>query len=137
MSAILSIIFSDAGIEAKKVGVGTIDALSKRDADFRNCYMAGVAYCEKVRTTLIMPAILYGILFFDVAENPAAHKNMGVRPMIRLDLFEAFVLPMDAILTVNHNYISMKESSAGAFCRQVSLSGGAFNPTSSANSLSV
>jgi hypothetical protein len=77
--------------------------------------MAGIAYCEKIFTLSIMFAVLQIFIVFDKSIYPASHKNMGMGVMILLDLFKAFICPVDAIPAINHKNPVMGMRNMGAF----------------------
>jgi len=65
--------------------------------------VAGCADSEKILALPIIFAVRQILVVFNKAENSTAHKNMGVGAMIRFDLFQAFIGPIDAIPAINHN----------------------------------
>jgi hypothetical protein len=64
--------------------------------------MAGVAEGEEVFANYIMLAVLPVFLILDLTGNLTPHKNMRMRAMIGLDLFEALIYPVNTVLAVNH-----------------------------------
>ena len=102
MSAIFTAVSPHAGIDAEKIGIGAIDALPQRHANFWHRDVAGTADREKILAEDVVFTVLQMIVVFEEAENPAAHEDVRSSTVIRLDLFEAFIHPVDAVLTVNH-----------------------------------
>jgi hypothetical protein len=92
-----------AGFDTEQIRIGAVRAFAQRYADFGNGDMAGSADSEKILTLPIVFAARQILVVFKKAENSTTHKNMGMGAMIRLDLFQAFIDPIDAIPTINHN----------------------------------
>lgn len=106
MSAIFAAFTANAGINAKKVRVRTVHALTKRNAHLRDGDMTGIAQREEIGAFRVALAVLHGSRVLDETENPAPHKYMRRIISIRFDLIEALVHPVDAIFTVSHNHVA-------------------------------
>ena len=102
MRAILATLTPLTGIDAEQVRIRAVEALTQRDADFGDRYVACHADGEEILAGMIMLAIWKVLVFLYKAENSTAHENVGMGAMVRFDLFEAFIHPIDAILAVNH-----------------------------------
>jgi hypothetical protein len=50
-----------------------------------------------------MRAFLQMVVVFEKAEDPAAHENVGLAILIRLDLLQTFVSPVNAVSAIDHN----------------------------------
>ena len=64
-----------------------------------------------------MFAALHFRVVFLKTKNPASHENMGCRTLIRLDLVETFVHPINTVLAFNHGLIQQADSAAGMLLR--------------------
>jgi hypothetical protein len=53
-----------------------------------------------------MLAVLRLMVYFKGTENTTAHENMRAGAVIRLDLSQAFVCPMDAILAIHDHSLT-------------------------------
>jgi hypothetical protein len=102
MGAVFSMVSADATIYAEEVRIRTVDALSKRDTYLGHREMAGVTDGEKVLAQKIVRATFERRVIFYVAINPAAHEDVRMSVLIRFDLLERFVHPVDTVSAVNH-----------------------------------
>ncbi len=95
--------------------------------------MAGGTNGEEVVAHNIVLAFLQIIVVIDKTENPAAHEYVWVDIVIRLDLFEAFIQPVNTISAVDH--FDFSGLITPDYCW--SEAGTGVIPTSSANSFLV
>ena len=102
MRAVFSIFFTDAGLNAEEIRIGTVDAFPQGNTDLGYGDFAGVADGKKVLAFGIVIATLPFVNAFKIAENTATHKNMGLLCRIILDLIEVFVNPVDTVSAVYH-----------------------------------
>jgi hypothetical protein len=145
MRAILSAFLALARIDAEQVCVRAIKTFPQRDARLGNRDSARTAKGEKIFTDFVLFAGLWFMVYFKRSENTTAHENMRAGAMIRLDLCQAFVCPMDAILTIHANSLAHEIISNGEKFQAFSLikkkvyaySAGWAIPTSSMNSFFV
>jgi hypothetical protein len=105
VGAIFPAFAANAGIDAEQVGIRTVDAFRQRDTDLGNGDFTGTANREEVPAGYVVPAFGEILVVFDEAENPASHENVRVLAVIGLDLFQAFIRPVDAVFTVYHGMI--------------------------------
>jgi hypothetical protein len=102
MSAVLPAFVAHAGIDAEQVCVSAVNAFAQRDADFGHGDFAGAADGEEVPAGNVIFALGQIVVVLDETENPASHINVRMLAMIGLDLFQAFICPVDAIFAVDH-----------------------------------
>ncbi len=102
MGAELPAIASQAVVDAEEIRVGTVDALSERDTDFRNGETAGHADGEQVLALNVALAARQVGVVLDISEDAAPGEQMRVIAVIGFDLREAFIDPMNAVSTVDH-----------------------------------
>jgi hypothetical protein len=102
VGAIFPAFAANAGIDAEQVGVRTVDAFRERDADLGNGDFTGTANREEVPAGYVMLAFWEVLVVFNEAENPASHENVRMLAVIGLDLFQAFIRPVDAVFAVYH-----------------------------------
>jgi len=69
--------------------------------------MARVALSEEIRALLVVFAAPQILIPFNKAENATTHEDMRMGIMIRLDLFQALICPIDAIPAINHNNVNL------------------------------
>ena len=84
---VLAIFVALAGFNTEQIRIGAVRAFAQGNADFRNGDVAGCADSEKIFALPIVFAARQILVVFNEAENPTAHKNMGMSAMIRFDLF--------------------------------------------------
>ena len=89
-------------IDAEQVGVRTIDTLTQRDADLRHRDLAGLAKRKQIIALDVMRAGWKGRVVFTEAVYAASHENVVGMSLVRLDLLQAFVDPVNAIAAVDH-----------------------------------
>ena len=87
MRAVLAVFPSNATVDAKKVGIGAIDALSKRDTDLRNGDLTGSANREEIFAFPVFFAAFQEIFSLKISENTASHKNMVCGLQVCFDVF--------------------------------------------------
>jgi hypothetical protein len=132
MSAVLAIVASFAGFNAEQVRIRAIDAFSQRNTDFGHRNAAGTADCNKILAGLVMLAFLQILVFGYESKYPTTHKYVRMGVVISLDLFKAFIYPMDTVSAVKHSR-NQDVLAEIAFYRN-SVAAGWLTPTSSANS---
>jgi len=103
VDAELAALIAFAGLNAEQVGIRTVCAFAQGYANLGDRDMAGTADREEILALPEMFAASQIFVIFDKAENSTAHENMRMGAMIRFNLFEAFIGPINAIPAVDHN----------------------------------
>ena len=103
----LAILAAFAGFDAEQIRIGTISTFAQRNTDFGNGDMTGVTYGEEILTFSIILAARQILVIFNKAKYSTTHENVRMSTMISLDLFEAFICPIDTSPTINHNAVNI------------------------------
>lgn len=85
VSAVFSIVVSNAGINAEEVGIRTVGTFSHGNTDPWHCDLAGIADYKEVFAFSIALAAFELVNSLKIAENAATHKNM--RFFLRIILY--------------------------------------------------
>ena len=102
MAAEFAIFFALAGFHTKQIGIRAVGTFAERHANLWDCKATGTADCEEVFARLIVLAARQVFVLLKKSEYPAAHEDMRVRIMVGLNLFEAFIGPIDTVSAINH-----------------------------------
>ena len=102
MRAVLPLVTANAVVDAKQIGVGAIDTFTQGHADLGHRNVARLAYGIEVLALDVPRAGWEGRVVFTEAVYAASHENVLGMSLVRLDLLQVFVDPVDAIAAVDH-----------------------------------